>query len=351
METRKAELAKKARSGGCAAKIWPGDLAEILKDLPRENHPDLIVGCEKSEDAGVYRLTDDLAIIQTLDFFPPIVNDPYNFGRIAAANALSDVYAMGGRPVTAMNIVCFPVKEMDKGIMRNILQGGLEKIHEAGAALAGGHSIDDPELKYGLSVTGIVAPDRILTNAKAQPGDRLILTKRIGTGILSTAVKAGMASSEAENLLIDAMATLNKNAAEVMALFPVNACTDVTGFGLLGHALEVAVASGVTISLDASRVPLLPEALDFAGMGLVPAGSYANRDFCSCRLRHAENIDPVLLDVLSDAQTSGGLFISAPARIADELLAALRANGVEYASAIGEVTSASNGLIELYSSL
>ncbi len=303
-----------------------------------------------SEDAGVYLLTDEIAIIQTVDFFTPIVDDPFDFGRIAAANALSDVYAMGGKPITAMNLVCFPVKEMDKKIMRDILRGGLEKIHEAGAALAGGHSIDDPELKYGLSVTGVVSPDKILTNSNARPGDAIILTKPIGTGILSTALKAGMASTELERLMTEVMATLNKRAAEVMVRFPVNACTDITGFGFLGHALEMAAASKVTMSIDVSKIPLLPEVRDLAGMGLVPAGSYANRNFCAPRLRHAERIDPIFLDILCDAQTSGGLFISAPARVAGELLADLRANGVEHAALVGDVTGPGDGAIELYSS-
>ncbi len=303
-----------------------------------------------SEDAGVYLLTDEIAIIQTVDFFTPIVDDPFDFGRIAAANALSDVYAMGGKPITAMNLVCFPVKEMDKKIMRDILRGGLEKIHEAGAALAGGHSIDDPELKYGLSVTGVVSPDKILTNSNARPGDGIILTKPIGTGILSTALKAGVASAELERLMTEVMATLNKRAAEVMVRFPVNACTDITGFGFLGHALEMAAASKVTMSIDVSKIPLLPEVRNLAGMGLVPAGSYANRNFCAPRLRHAERIDPIFLDILCDAQTSGGLFISAPARVAGELLADLRANGVEHAALVGDVTGPGDGAIELYSS-
>ena len=216
-----------------------------MEDLPLEEDPNLLVGRETSDDAGVYRLSGEVALVQTVDFITPVVNDPYDFGRIAAANALSDVYAMGGRPLTAMNIVCFPVKQMDKEILREILRGGLAKVHEAGAALVGGHSVEDPEIKYGLSVTGVVHPDRVLTNAGARPGDAFILTKPLGTGILATAIKAGLASDEVQRRAVEVMAMLNRKAAEIMGSYPVNSCTDITGFGLLGHALEIATASKV----------------------------------------------------------------------------------------------------------
>ena len=314
--------------------------------MPRETDPNLIVGLETSEDAGVYRLSDDVALIQTVDFFTPIVDDPYDFGRIAAANALSDVYAMGGRPVTAMNLVCFPIHTMDHGILKEILLGGLEKVHEAGAALAGGHSIDDNELKYGLSVTGIVSPDKVLLNSGAKVGDALILTKPLGTGILATAVKAGLASDAAVRRAVEVMATLNRKAAEVNERYPVNGCTDVTGFGLLGHGLEMASGSRVTLTIDPRSVPLLPEVYDYAAMGLVPGGSFANRKYCSGRVRNAESVDAVLLDVLSDAQTSGGLLIAVPGESAPSLLADLHAEGVEDAAIIGEVTAESGGAIE-----
>ncbi len=274
--------------------------------MPPETDPNLIVGRENSEDAGVYRLTDEIALIQTVDFFTPIVNDPRDFGRIAAANALSDVYAMGGRPVTAMNIVCFPVRQMDKNILKQILLGGMEKVHEAGAALAGGHSIEDPEVKYGLSVTGIAHPDRILTNSGARSGDVLLLTKPLGTGIISTAVKGGLASAEVEKLATEVMAALNRKAAEIMA-----------------------------------------EVYDYAAMGLVPAGSYSNRSFCAAALRNADRIDPLMLDILSDAQTSGGLLIAVPESEAEILLSRLLAGGVEAAAIVGRVTGRSEGIIEL----
>ncbi len=275
------------------------------------------------------------------------MNDPYDFGRIAAANSLSDVYAMGGRPLTAMNVVCFPVKTMDKGILKEILRGGLEKVHEAGAVLIGGHSVEDPEIKFGLSVTGVVHPARVLTNSGVKPGDALILTKPLGTGILATAMKAGLASQEARRRAVESMATLNRKTAEVMSAFPVNACTDVTGFGLLGHILEMAAGSKVKIALFPEKVPLLPEVLDYVQMGLMPAGSFANRNFCSHQIVHAKPIDPMLLDILADAQTSGGLIISLPEERAAELEQSLKAQGVPDAAIIGLATGASEGVIEL----
>jgi selenide,water dikinase len=319
-----------------------------LEDLPLEEDPNLLVGRETSDDAGVYRLSDEVALVQTIDFITPVVNDPYDFGRIAAANALSDVYAMGGRPLTAMNIVCYPVKGMDKEILREILRGGLEKIHEAGAALVGGHSVEDPEIKYGLSVTGIVHPERVLTNAGARPGDALILTKPLGTGILATAIKAGLVSEKVQRHAVETMATLNRKAAEIMASYPLSACTDVTGFGLLGHTLEIATASKVAITLYAERVPLLPEVLDFVQMGLLPAGSFANLNFCTARIRQMRSIDPMLLDILADAQTSGGLLISLPEESARDLTDDLRAHGVPCAAVIGRAGAASDtGMLEI----
>ncbi len=294
------------------------------------------MGSETSDDAGVYRLTEDMALVQTIDFITPVVNDPRDFGRIAAANSLSDVYAMGGRPLTAMNVVCFPAQTLDKSILAEILRGGLEKIHEAGAVLMGGHSVEDPEVKYGLSVTGIVHPRKVLTNAGVQPGDALVLTKPLGTGILTTAIKAGLISSEAERLAIDVMAGLNRYAAEAMASFPVNACTDVTGFGLLGHALEMALASRVAITIHMKEVPLLPQVLEALQTGMMPAGSFSNRNFCARHVQAAPSADSLLLDVLADAQTSGGLLISLPEKEAPALLKALEAHGVSRAAIIGQ---------------
>ncbi len=319
-----------------------------MENLPLEKDPNLLVGRETSDDAGVYLLNAEVALVQTVDFITPIVNDPYDFGRIAAANALSDVYAMGGRPLTAMNIVCFPVKDMDKAILREILRGGLEKIHEAGAVLVGGHSVEDPEIKYGLSVTGVVHPGKVLTNAGARPGDAFILTKPLGTGILATAIKAGLASGEVQRQAVETMAMLNRKAAEIMGAYPVNSCTDITGFGLLGHALEIATASKVAITLYAERVPLLPEVRDYVQMGLLPAGSFANRNFCTGQVRRAGNIDPLLLDTLADAQTSGGLLISLPEESAQDLTGDLIAHGVPCAAVIGRAgTAGDTGMIEI----
>ncbi len=305
------------------------------------------MGRETSDDAGVYKLRDDLALIQTLDFFTPIVNDPYRFGQIAAVNALSDVYAMGGRPLTAMNIVCFPKKNLDKSVLKAILKGGLEKIHEAGALLVGGHSVDDVELKYGLSVTGIIHPDKVMTNAGARPGDRLILTKPIGTGIIATALKGKAASKEAEAAMIKVMCELNKTAAEVMQEVGAHACTDITGFGLLGHALEMANASKCAIILTASQVPIIPYALEYAQMGMIPGGTHANRNYCHRSLIIDSSIPAYLLDILSDAQTSGGLLISVPADRAQHLLEKLHQRGLKDSSLIGEVTEISPGTISI----
>jgi len=318
-----------------------------LEQLPLENDPNLLVGRETSDDAGVYRLSADLALVQTIDFITPVVNDPYDFGRIAAANALSDVYAMGGRPLTAMNVVCFPLKTMAKTILGEILRGGLEQIHAAGAVLVGGHSVEDAEPKYGLSVTGLVHPERVLTNAGAKPGDALILTKPIGTGVLATAIKAGLLSEAAERAAIATMATLNGPAAALMASYAVTACTDITGFGLLGHALEMATASRVGIILEADRVPLLPEARELVEMGLGPAGSYANRNYCSHQVLHPEAVDPILLDLAADAQTSGGLLLALPEDQAHALLAALQGHGVPQAAIIGRVVDGVGGTILL----
>lgn len=318
-----------------------------MEQLPLENDPNLLVGRETSDDAGVYRLSADLALVQTIDFITPVVNDPYDFGRIAAANALSDVYAMGGRPLTAMNVVCFPLKTMAKTILGEILRGGLEQIHAAGAVLVGGHSVEDAELKYGLSVTGLVHPERVLTNAGAKPGDALILTKAIGTGVLATAIKAGLLSEAAERAVIATMAALNGPAAALMASYAVTACTDITGFGLLGHALEMATASRVCIALEAARVPLLPEARELVEMGLVPAGSYANRNYCSHQVLHPEAVDPILLDLAADAQTSGGLLLALAEDQAHALLADLQGHGVPQAAIIGRVVDGVGGSILL----
>jgi selenide,water dikinase len=310
-----------------------------MAELPVIKHPNLLVGYETADDAGVYKLTDELALVQTLDFFTPIVNDPYHFGRIAAANSLSDVYAMGGRPLTAMNIVCFPVKDLPKEVLKEILRGGLEKIHESGALLVGGHSVDDKELKYGLSVTGIIHPDRIVTNRGAQVGDRLILTKPIGMGVIATAIKGKMASESAKNNLIEIASTLNKKASEIMLKYGCHACTDITGFGLGGHLLEIARASKVEITVYADKVPFIPEAREYALTGLIPAGSYAIKHFCERSVEIAPQLETVLIDLIFDPQTSGGLVISLGPDVADACLKELKDEGIKSARIIGDIFS------------
>ena len=301
--------------------------------------PNLIVGMERAEDAGVYKLSDDLAIIQTVDFFTPIVDDPYMFGQIAAANALSDVYAMGGKPLTAMNIVCFPIKTMDISILREILKGGLDKMKEAGVTLVGGHSVEDSELKYGLSVTGTIHPLKVLTNVGAKVGDRLILTKPLGTGIINTAIKGGMAKEDSIERVTRYMASLNKRASEIMQEIGANACTDVTGFGLLGHAFEMIEGTGKGIVINASDVPILPEAVNFAKMGMVPGGTYRNKEFRINKVDIDSALSPYLIDILFDPQTSGGLLIAVSGKKAQEMVKRLRKEGIEDAAIIGKVVN------------
>ncbi len=308
-----------------------------MKALPVISHPNLLVGIETSDDAGVYKLSDDVALVQTLDFFTPIVNDPYHFGRIASANALSDVYAMGGKPLTAMNIVCFPISDMPKDILKEILQGGLEKIREANAVLVGGHSVDDQELKYGLSVTGIVHPDKILTNKDARVGDQLILTKPVGTGIIATAIKGKLASQKALDTMIEVAATLNDKASQIMLKYETHACTDVTGFGLGGHLLEMTRAGHVEIAIHAEKIPIMSEAKEYALMGLIPAGSYATKHFCEQSVEIKPHVETVLTDLIFDPQTSGGLLISIAPDQAVACLKELRDEGIESAEIIGEV--------------
>ena len=297
----------------------------------------VIIGLDRADDAGVYQLSDDLALIQTVDFFTPIVDDPYSFGQIAAANALSDVYAMGGTPKTAMNLVAFPVKEMNLTVLRQIIQGGLDKLSEARVVLIGGHSIEDKELKYGLSVTGFVHPTRVLTKKNLQPGDRLVLTKPLGTGIINTAIKAGMVSAELTDKVTQLMAALNQDAARIMLNFKVNACTDVTGFGLLGHLAEMVCGSNGSVRVFSSQVPIIAEALEFASMGMIPAGAHNNRKFREQMTTFAEKVERALQDVLFDPQTSGGLLISVNRDQADDLVAALKDGGIDDTALIGEV--------------
>ncbi len=300
---------------------------------------------EKAEDAGVYKLTDELAIVQTLDFFTPIVDEPYTFGQIAAVNALSDVYAMGGKPLTAMNIVCFPQNIMPISILKDILAGGLDKIREAGVLLVGGHSVEDTELKYGLSVTGTIHPSKVVLNTGTRAGDRLILTKPLGTGIISTAIKGDMASAGAIAGIVKSMTTLNRKASEQMQAVGVNAGTDVTGFGLLGHACEMIEGTDVGMVIDSAAVPYFPEAKELAEMGMIPGGLHRNRDFRKNMVDITESVPQFLADILFDPQTSGGLLIAVPEVKAADLLERLRKEGVAEAVIIGEVVAEPKGRI------
>lgn len=308
---------------------------KILCGLPLIKNPNLLVGLEKPADAGIYKLTEEIALIQTVDYFTPIVDDPYTFGQVAVTNALSDIYAMGGKPLTAMNIVCFPKKDLKISVLKEIIRGGLDKMHEAGVLLLGGHTVDDLELKYGLAVTGIIHPKRIVTNANAKPGDKLILTKPLGTGIIATATKAGSAKKETVKKIVQSMTTLNERTAKIMLEIGVNACTDITGFGLLGHTYQLATNSNVGIKIYLDNVPIFPETKKFLKEGFVPAGLYANRDFY---LPHIETSLPKeSLDILFDPQTSGGLLISVPEKKSGKLLEKLFEQGISKASLVGEV--------------
>ena len=308
--TEDIKLTHMTKTEGWAAKIGHGTLAQVLGNLPKFHDENLLVGVETSDDAAIYKVNDELALIQTLDFFTPVVDDPYLFGQIAAANSLSDVYAMGGEPRTALNIVGFP-NCLDSKILGRILEGGASKVLEAGAILAGGHSIQDDEPKYGLSVTGFVNPNKIFKNYGSQPGDVIIITKQIGSGLINTAIKAEMAEKSQIDEVVTVMTSLNKNAKEVIENYPISACTDITGFGLAGHAMEMAASSKVTFEIDVNKVPYIDGALEMAKMGLVPAGTYNNKDYISGDVEDC-NIEECYLDLMYDPQTSGGLLITLP---------------------------------------
>ena len=301
--------------------MGPGALAKILDKLPKMEDENLIVGIETSDDAAVYKLTDEIATIQTLDFFTPVVDDPYTYGQIAAANSLSDVYAMGGIPTVALNIVGFPGC-LDAEILGDILKGGADKVLESGAVVIGGHTIVDEEPKYGLSVMGTVHPDKILKNYGSKEGDVLILTKPIGTGVINTAIKAEMVSEEIYNEAIKVMSTLNKYSGETIVKYPVTACTDITGFGLAGHAVEMAESSNVTMHLDMNKIPFISEADEYAKMGLIPAGTYDNRGYLDGKYE-LEGLEEWEEDLIFDPQTSGGLLVSCPAEYSERLMSEL----------------------------
>jgi selenide,water dikinase len=321
-------------------------LKTVLDQIQPFSHPDLLVGYDTSDDAGVYRVREDLAIIQTVDFFTPMVDDPRIFGEIAAANALSDIYAMGGSPVTALNIVGFPSCSLDIGILGEILAGGAAKVREAEALIVGGHTVEDKEPKYGLAVTGLIHPDHLVTNKGACPGDLLVLTKPIGTGVIATALKGDLADPQGVEEAVRVMTTLNRAASEAMVAVGVNACTDITGFGLLGHLAEMCLASSVGAELELSAIPFLPTARDLAGMGLLPGGAHRNRDYLSGRVRFTGRVEEAEADLLFDPQTSGGLLIAVAGKKAEQLLAKLKNRGVE-GVIVGRLTRAESGNIKV----
>jgi selenide,water dikinase len=317
--------------------------------LPLISDPNLLTGFEHAEDAGVYKLSADLALVQTVDFFTPTVDDPYTFGQIAATNALNDVYAMGGKPLTAMNIVCFPVKTMDISVLREVLRGGLDKMREAGVLLVGGHSVEDNEIKYGLSVTGVIHPKKVLLNRGAKPGDSLILTKPLGTGIVSTAIKVEEAPAELMAAVISSMTQLNKKTSELMlATGDIHSCTDITGFGFLGHACEMIEKSNVGLRINSAAVPVFEGVQQLVETGFVPGGLYRNKDFRIHQIEKADTCPNWIFDVLFDPQTAGGLFFSLPANKVQPLLKKMHAEGISAAAIVGEVVTDHPGKILIY---
>ena len=323
------------------AKLAPGDLAQVLSKLPKQSNENVIVGFENSDDAGVFRLNSETALVQTLDFFTPVADDPFTYGRVAAVNSLNDVYAMGGVPLTALSIVCYPQKG-DWDILGEILAGGQNAMNVEGVVVIGGHSVDDKEMKFGYSVTGLVHPDNVITNAGAKPGDVLILTKPIGTGAINTAVKRGRTSREVEAAAIKAMTTSAAAASKVMREIGANGCTDVTGFGLLGHAYEMAKASKVTLTIDSKAVPLLPEVLELISQGMLTRGDKNNRVYVGETVRISEGVSGEMQSALFDPQTAGGLLISVRESAAAEYL-----RSVDDSVIIGRVGKYSERLIEV----
>ena len=344
METE-VKLTKLASCAGCGAKMGAGTLAKMLEGFHTHSDPRLIVGYDKSDDASVYLLDENTALIQTTDFFPPIVDEPYLYGKIAATNAMSDVYAMGGEPKLALNILC-AAESMDDKTIREILRGGYAAAYEAGAIITGGHTIKGAEPIYGLAVSGFVHPDKVLTNSNSKPGDLLILTKPLGVVILTTGAKAEMVEDAVMERIYQQMATLNKAARDIMVQYPVHSCTDVTGFGLMGHSFEMAQGSNCTVHIQADKVPYHSEALELASFGLVPAGAYRNRTYAEHGVKLCKDIPLALQDIFYDPQTSGGLLFALPADAAYDCLAVLQET-IPQAAIIGYVTEKEDAYIYL----
>lgn len=344
METE-VKMTKLAKCAGCGAKVGAGTLARMLDGFRTHYDPRLIVGYDKSDDASVYCLDENTALVQTTDFFPPIVDDPYLYGQIAATNAISDIYAMGGEPKLALNIMCVS-DQMDPHAVQEVLRGGYDKAYEAGLIITGGHTINGAEPIYGLAVSGFVHPKKVLTNSGAQPGDVLILTKPLGIGILTTAAKADMVEPGVMDRIYAQMATLNKAARDIMVKYSVHSCTDVTGFSLMGHGYEMAQGSGVTLHIQSADVPYHPEAYELAEMGFIPAGAYRNREFAEAGVKNVAGISRALQDIFFDPQTSGGLLFSIPKEDAERCLAEMQAV-IPAARIIGYVTEELDAAIYL----
>jgi selenide, water dikinase len=346
----KVDLLQMVENGGCSAKISPKQLEEILKYLPLTDDPNILVDIDSHDDAGVYRVNDELALVLTTDFFPPVCSDPYEFGQIAAANSISDVYAMGGTPVTALNIMMFPAAKLPLEVYAEILKGGSDMASEAGVSIIGGHTIDDFPPKYGLAVVGYIHPQKIITNAGARPGDSLILTKPVGTGVLLAGQRMKLASCDDIDLAKSFMKMLNRSGAEVMKKFNVRGATDVTGFGLAGHALKMAKASKVTININMKSVPLIGETYRLVDEGCIPGASFRNLDFAEPDTWFAPDLDYNLKMIAFDAQTSGGLLICAPSGTEDNVLRDLKNAGLAAATVIGNITKFESKFLHLYNS-
>jgi len=347
IETNQVKLTHFTHGLGCACKLRPQNLEKVLSSLPGITHPQVLVSAASADDAAVYKISNDLALVQTVDFFTPVVDAPYSFGAIAAANSLSDIYAMGATPLFALNIVGFPEKRLPLSVLENILKGANDKAAEAGIPIVGGHTIEDPEPKFGLAVTGSVHPDKILTNSNARPGDVLILTKPIGLGILTTGLKRGILSREVSQKVIEIMSTLNRTAAEVLQSFPVNACTDVTGFGLLGHLKELTVASKVNAEISLKAVPFIAEAVELAQANIIPGGTVANLEYVAPFVDWDEAIPPFMQLLACDAQTSGGLLIAVPEKNSQDLQNKLSQKKVAEFAIIGRITETGQGKIRV----
>jgi selenide, water dikinase len=345
--TGKVRLTKLVGKPGCASKIDQTFLKQVLKNLPAIDDPRVLVGVPAGDDAGIYDMGNGKALVQTVDVFTPSVDDPYTFGQVAAANSVSDIYAMGGTPLTALSVIGFPARKVPDNVMSEILCGGIDKMKEAGVAIIGGHSIDDSEIKAGFAVTGLIDKNRIVTNAGAHPGDVLILTKPLGTGIIAFAAQIGRADAADIEAATRSMTALNKKAAQLMVEFGAHACTDITGFGLAGHLAEMALSSSVDVEVIWDDIPLLPGVLEYAAAGILPGAIERNKESCGERVRPADSLLPEMIDISYDAQTSGGLLVAIAETIAGDFLKALHKQGISDAAVIGKVLRKGSGLISL----